>query len=141
MRWNYQPFNTMPGRCRAAKVALIAIAFTFFLTNCSVQKKMASAIAYKDRLVGQWVHAHEEDHDGVRVFRPATYSFKPSRGREKITLKEDGMLEYTPIAPNDLPQTFAGNWEIDRSKLILKYENQEKIYRIIQSTDSILKLK
>ena len=35
----------------------------------------------KTCILGQWIHSHEEDAKGVMVYRPANYSFPPSRGR------------------------------------------------------------
>ena len=55
--------------------------------------------------------------------------FKPSRGREKIILKEKGVLEYTPIAPNDAPESFKGTWETNKSSLVLKYNKSQKLIK------------
>jgi hypothetical protein len=42
--------------------------------------------------VGSWSHSHEEDGEGVEVFRPVDYDFPPSRGRETMTLRPDGTI-------------------------------------------------
>ena len=40
-------------------------------------------------LVGAWTHSHEEDHDGIQVFRPGDQELPPSRGRTSFTLRSD----------------------------------------------------
>jgi len=46
-------------------------------------------------LQGQWVHAHEEDTDSELVYRPASYSLPPSRGRSALDLRADGTYVET----------------------------------------------
>ena len=43
-----------------------------------------------ERLIGSWVHSHEEDTATEQVFRRAHYAFPPSRGREALELRSDG---------------------------------------------------
>ncbi len=114
---------------------------TFLLHNCSTNRSSQSVSFNQDKLIGHWVHSHEDDYDDIKVYRLSSYQFPPSRGREKIVFKSNAVLEYTPIAPNDLPQTFNGEWKIDKSDLILEYDDNKKIYEIIEVTSSILKLK
>jgi hypothetical protein len=94
-----------------------------------------------DNLIGEWVHSHEEDKDNLKVFRLSSHDFPPSRGREKIYLKEKNSLVYTPIPPNDLPKPYIGTWKVDKTELVLEYDNKKKTFQVIESTNSILKLK
>lgn len=113
----------------------------FVLNNCSINKNSQSNAINADNLIGEWVHSHEEDNENLKVFRLSTYDFPPSRGREKINLKEKGILVYTPISPNDSPKPYNGTWKIDKSELILEYDDKKKTFKIIETTNSILKLK
>lgn len=123
------------------KVIFPTLILLLVISSCSINKSNHSTATDADNLIGEWVHSHEEDTDNASVFRMASYDFPPSRGREKITLLKDGDLVYTPIAPNDLPKSYLGNWEINNSELILDYDNKTKSYQIIEITHSILKLK
>lgn len=111
------------------------------LNNCSINKNSQSTAINADNLIGEWVHSHEEDSDNSKVFRLSSYEFPPSRGREKINLKEKGSLVYTPISSNDLPKSYNGTWKVDKSELILEFDNKKKTFKIIESANSILKLK
>jgi len=70
-------------------------------------------------LHGKWIHSHEEDTAGEMVFRPANYSFPPSRGRTSFELKADGSLQQTGIAPDDRRSlTGGGSWKLkDKNRL------------------------
>ena len=123
------------------KTFIKAVLLTMFLFNCGVNKSTQTTAPNSDQLLGVWVHSHEEDYDDIKVYRPSSYQFKPSRGREKMNILDNGILEYTPIAPNDLPKTFNGTWMVSKSNLVLEYENNKKSYQLIESTSTILKLK
>lgn len=123
------------------KIIFPILILMFALNNCSINKNSQSTAINADNLFGEWVHSHEEDNDNIKLFRLSTYDFPPSRGREKINLKGKGNLVYTPISPNDLPKPYNGTWKVDKSELILEYNNMKKTFKIIESTNSILKLK
>jgi hypothetical protein len=55
----------------------------------------------KSTLVGSWRHSHEEDTPQGNVYRRATYTFPPSRGRQAFELKADGTGTDSAIAPAD----------------------------------------
>ena len=67
-----------------------------------------------------WVHSHEEDSDKEMVFRPASYSFPPSRGRSSFDLKPDGSLIESGPGPTDRSEQKAGRWHLDaKDNLVL----------------------
>ena len=66
-----------------------------------------------------WVHLHEEDTAGERVFRPADYAFPPSRGRRGFQLRADGTYAETAPGPTDRPEEASGSWELDGDTLVL----------------------
>ena len=61
-------------------------------------------------LHGRWVHSHEEDHDGIKVYRPESYAFPPARGRGGVEFGPDGsFVDWGPGAA-DVPQGKPGSW-------------------------------
>jgi hypothetical protein len=67
----------------------------------------------------EWVHSHEEDTDGARVFRPASFPFPPSRGRRAIDLRRADVLVQTGPGPADRPETVPGRWRVAGDTLTL----------------------
>ena len=64
-------------------------------------------------LVGRWVHAHEEDTDGELVYRPPTFAFPRSRGRDALELAADGTFSEGAIGADDRPALADGTWNLD----------------------------
>ncbi|MTD15410.1 hypothetical protein GIS00_15845 [Nakamurella sp. YIM 132087] len=71
-------------------------------------------------LVGSWVHAHEEDHDGLQVYRPAGTPLPPSRGRSSFTLLADGGAALGSPGPDDRGATADGTWSLTGSVLAVR---------------------
>ncbi len=72
------------------------------------------------RLIGRaWTHSHEEDHDGLAVYRPSERDFPPARGRDSFDLSPDGALIRSAPGPDDRTQRTAGSWTIDGDRLDL----------------------
>ena len=64
-------------------------------------------------LFGQrWLHSHEEDTPTEMVFRPASYSFPPSRGRTGFELRPDGSALAIGTAPADGPKQGQAKWSL-----------------------------
>lgn len=72
---------------------------------------MGAEFAMKD-LLRRWVHSHEEDRAGRTVFRPAEWSFPPSRGRRSLELRADGVLLESAPGATDAPRAAAGRWRL-----------------------------
>jgi hypothetical protein len=65
-------------------------------------------------LEGRWRHSFEEDHEGIRVYRPDDYDFPPSRRRGGVEFGADGtFIDWGPAAPdvNGRP----GSWTVDEA--------------------------
>jgi hypothetical protein len=58
-----------------------------------------------------WVHAHEEDRAGLQVYRPATFSMAPSRGRVGFELRPTGEAVVHGPGPTDRTETMQGSWQ------------------------------
>lgn len=94
-------------------------------------------------LHGRWVHSHEEDTDGEMVFRPATHSFPPSRGRTSLELRPDGTyLERSP-GPVDVPEESSGSWTAEGSRLILDADDDrpKEVWELTDTEDDRLVVK
>lgn len=74
-----------------------------------------------------WIHSHEEDTQSVRVYRPATYAFPPSRGRRGFEFQEDGKLIYHGIAAADGSEQMPGRWAMEAPNRIMIEVDSERI--------------
>src|SRR5687768_421751 len=74
---------------------------------------------HKD-LYQHWIHSHEEDNTekGYRTYRPSSYNFPPSRGRDSFEIKKDGIAIDHPIAPTDGNLTIQRKWKVEKDQLI-----------------------
>ena len=61
---------------------------------------------------GTWTHSHEEDRDGITVFRPASFSFPRSRGRMSFSLEPNGKGTFQPIGADDRHRAQSAQWEL-----------------------------
>lgn len=68
-----------------------------------------------DELLGHWVHSHEEDSGGERVYRPADYDFPPARGRRGFELRPGGELVLYGPGATDRPEAATGRWSVSGS--------------------------
>ena len=73
----------------------------------------------RELLVRRWIHSHEEDTGGEAVYRPATWSFPPARGRAGFDLRRDGSLVRLGPGPTDRPQKARGRWRLEGDRLVL----------------------
>ncbi len=73
----------------------------------------------QDRVVGSWVHVHEEDTGDEMVFRPADSDLPPARGRQGFELREDGTFSEAGLGARDVPEEAAGSWALDGQTITL----------------------
>lgn len=66
----------------------------------------------------EWVHSHEEDTDTQMVFRPASYSFPPSRGRHAFELLPGGIAKTSGPGPGDAPQVVNASWSLANDRAL-----------------------
>jgi hypothetical protein len=78
----------------------------------------------------EWVHAHEEDTAEARVFRPASFSFPPSRGRRTLDLRRAATLRQTRPGADDRPEAQSGRWRIEGDTLILEGDETKPAERL-----------
>lgn len=64
-------------------------------------------------LFRRWIHSHEEDTESQEVYRPATFSFPPARGRSGFELRADHSCIYVGIGRGDGEQEIDGSWRYE----------------------------
>lgn len=81
-------------------------------------------------LYQHWIHSHEEDDATNKyiVYRPATFSFPPARGRSGFEIKEKGVFVDRPIAAGDGNNMVERRWILKDGELIVT-SSEKQIYR------------
>jgi hypothetical protein len=96
-------------------------------------------------ILGHWIHSHEEDTQGVMVYRPANYNFPPSRGRRGFDFREGGELVFFGIGRADGSEQFSGNWVIEEPNRVRVKVNSERIQpfvlQVVSCNDQALEVK
>jgi hypothetical protein len=84
-------------------------------------------------LYQHWIHSHEEDNTekGYRTYRPSSYNFPPSRGRDGFEIKDDGTAIDHPIAPTDGNLTVQRRWKVQNDQLIIEDDKEASRFEII----------
>ncbi len=77
-----------------------------------------------------WTHSHEEDHDGLLVFRPSDWDFPPARGRDSFTLGADGQLGTSGPGPDDRSVRGEGTWTYDGALKIAPFGASPQRYAV-----------
>lgn len=103
------------------------------------------ASAEMKQLERTWLHAHEEDEGDVRVYRPNTYAFPPSRGRTGFAFDHNGLFTQFDIAPTDGLEGRKGKWtaENDHTLRITLDDKKDPDYKleIVSLDKDVLKVK
>jgi hypothetical protein len=73
--------------------------------------------ATPEQLQKQWRHSHEEDTATETVFRPASFSFPRSRGRDGFDLGPNHASVQIGIAAADGPKEEVGTWALRGQRL------------------------
>ncbi len=91
----------------------------------------------------KWMHSYEEDTEGVKVYRPASYDFPPSRGRTGFQLNEDKSFINYEIAPADGIVERKGSCNIEGNKMALSFADSSRDYtmEVISIENHVLKIK
>ena len=76
-------------------------------------------------LIGHWVHSHEEDSAAGMIFRPASFSFPRSRGRDSFELQTDALVERGP-GPGDAATEKRGTWSVLENGELSFFRGAEK---------------
>jgi hypothetical protein len=82
-----------------------------------------------------WVHAHEEDSAGAKVYRPRGYEFQPSRGRGSMQFLPDGTCIVGHSGPTDKPEQTSFRWKLSDDLLIVENDDGEQHRFAIEEID------
>jgi hypothetical protein len=98
-----------------------------------------------EALPGEWVHAFEEDSDGVSVYRPAdSQEFPQARFRGTLTLEPNGSCERLVLDPADAHYEEACRWTLRASEppelRVSNTNGAVATVRIVESTSEVLRL-
>jgi hypothetical protein len=66
-----------------------------------------------------------------QAFRPADYSFPPSRGRETFELRADGTFVGARPGPTDEPRQTEGAWVVDGERLLIREGGADPVERVM----------
>ncbi|MGH3464732.1 MAG: hypothetical protein ACRDP9_24955 [Kribbellaceae bacterium] len=93
------------------------------------------------RLFRSWLHSHEEDHDGITVYRPSDYAFPPSRGRRRLELRPDGTAIEHVIGRNDVAVARPTTWqEIAPGRVTVEAETGRRL-AVVRVEDDLLEVR
>jgi hypothetical protein len=91
----------------------------------------------------RWVHSREEDTEEIMVFRPATFEFPRSRGRNGFEIKEDGVFVLYTIGATDGPRAIRGTWKLNDPDILVAAFDDDRIksysIKLISCSEDILK--
>ncbi|EHI45523.1 ulilysin [Rhodococcus opacus PD630] len=101
----------------------------------------ASALVARSA-AGRWGHSFEEDHDGVRVYRPAEFDFPRARGRGGIEFRPDGSFVDWAIGRGDANEAREGTWvPVDDGRLeVTTAAGDSRTVRVVRLEDDRLEL-
>jgi hypothetical protein len=91
----------------------------------------------KTAILGDWVHAHERDSAGVKVYVDAGEPLPPSRGRHRMTFRSDGTFVESQPGADDRVVQAGGTYQFDGTKLVLQRASgaQPVVYEAVRSSD------
>lgn len=126
----------------------LASSATLLLAGCRTaaptHKTQVAPPPQAKALVRAWRHSQEEDQGAVQVYRPATYSFPPARGRDGLTFEPNGRLSKLAIAPTDGMQSLPGRWSWESAHVLHLQVNgqpaQDYRLEVVELTPQILKV-
>jgi hypothetical protein len=79
-----------------------------------------------------WVHAHEEDAPGRKVFRPASHPLPPSRGRVGYEFKAGGKLIRSGPGATDRPEKSEGTWTLSAGgRLTMSVAGSDQVLDVV----------
>ena len=115
------------------------------ISSCHSKKTVVENTAGSPELLNHWIHSYEEDNAGIMFFRPSSYNFPLSRGREGLEFLPGGEFHHHMIGTNDQIIVYQGNWLIRGKNIIsISYDNPDKEsvqWEIITVTGAYMKIR
>lgn len=116
-----------------------------FSLTLAVQTCRKADINLSESIFKHWVHSYEEDTQGTQFYRPASYDFPLSKGREGFEIKKDETFILHRISPVDGTQRVNGKWTIERNNTITIQFNDPAIrgynLQVLQVSDTLLTIR
>lgn len=92
------------------------------------EKKEATYAQQDSLLYGSWTRSYEDDKGMDQVWRPSSYKFPPSRGRDGFALMREGKMIFFGPGPNDAPLDRPGTWGYSGPKVLrMSLENGQQM--------------
>jgi hypothetical protein len=84
-------------------------------------------------LRGRWLHSHEEDEPGQRVFRSELHELPPARGRSGYVFDAGGRVQKIGSGPTDRSAASSGHWSADSTgRLTIQVPGQpEEVLEVV----------
>lgn len=118
------------------------ILLLFITLACKPGTYQSKNTLRKEQLYGNWGRNYnEETQAGIKVFRPESYDFPPSRGREKWLISDDSTISVIRMGAADKPEKQEGKWKIKDSTMTIYLPDNKQRYDLIKVSGSILKVK
>jgi hypothetical protein len=95
----------------------------------------------RECLLGEWLHSHEEDEPGRKVFRRSGYPFPPARGRFAVELRADDTAVVLSPGPTDVPEETSGRWTLERETIRLDAGGEARVMEVISCDDERLEVR
>jgi len=113
------------------------------LANPNPPKDMTQLISKK------WWNSYEDetDRNNEKCYRPSTFDFPLSRGRNGFEFKPNGVFSYNYPGPTDIPTSDSGRWQrLSDTRIKVKFDESkagrvdEFIINIISINEEVLKI-
>ncbi|GAA4375897.1 hypothetical protein [Hymenobacter koreensis] len=126
------------------RLSVLLFCLSVLLLSSTCRNDVASSPEMKV-LYRTWLHAHEEDQGDVLVYRPNTYSFKPSRGRTGFAFDQNGLFTQYDIAPTDGMEGRTGRWTAERERVLRISLNDQRepdyLLEVVSATPELLQVR
>lgn len=88
-----------------------------------------------------WVHAREQDRDGLEVYVKEGTQLPPARFRERMKFDQDGTFHWLMLAPNDAHDMVKGSWKkVDDNKVQVQVGDKQWIIEFREVTPDKIKI-
>lgn len=95
-------------------------------------------------LLKPWIHSREEDANGITVYRPSTFAFPLSRGRDGIEFQPHGTALLTDPGRDDRGRTTTALWKSltdDVIELGVEGASRSRRMVIVECNDDVLRVR
>jgi len=119
--------------------------FTVYFTIIAISLTGLKDVNHQqEQLIGKWLHHQEMDKSNTKLFvKSGSTELPPARFRQYFFFKPNGSCEYNKIAPTDGKLTVEGSFQLTDGKLVIKDNNEKKVfeYDVVELSNAELKLR